>query len=306
MAHTPDRARQLERIPVLYSPRQVAKTTSFSRSPEKPGLVVEDWLEAQFPIELIAPEPVSRSTLKLAHDPAFVDGILDLKRRNGFGETSERVAASLPYTVGSMLSAARTALANGRVAVSPSSGFHHAGFATACAFCTFNGLMVTTMALLAEQLIERVAILDCDYHYGDGTDELIERLGVEGQVCNITAGRGYELRAKPFLEALPTIMERLSGVDLILYQAGADPHVDDPLGGFLTTDEMRRRDRIVFAAAHRLGIPIAWNLAGGYQDPLSLVVELHRNTMEACVGEYLGHWDQPGVCEGAVEVSGLA
>ena len=32
----------------------------------------------------------------------------------------------------------------------------------------------------------------------------------------------------------------MSGRLLVLYQAGADPHVNDPLGGFLTTEEMMR------------------------------------------------------------------
>jgi hypothetical protein len=37
--------------------------------------------------------------------------------------------------------------------------------------------------------------------------------------------------------------------DIILYQAGADTHVDDPLGGLLTSDQMRERDRIMFSPA---------------------------------------------------------
>jgi hypothetical protein len=38
-------------------------------------------------------------------------------------------------------------------------------------------------------------------------------------------------------------------------QAGADPHEDDPLGGYLTTKEMRERDHMVFDAAKTAGIP---------------------------------------------------
>jgi acetoin utilization deacetylase AcuC-like enzyme len=71
---------------------------------------------------------------------------------------------------------------------------------------------------------------------------------------------------------------------LVLYQAGADTHVDDPLGGLLTTEQMRERDRIMFSVAHELGIPLAWNLAGGYQvEPdgsIPKVVQLHLNTFE--------------------------
>jgi acetoin utilization deacetylase AcuC-like enzyme len=83
--------------------------------------------------------------------------------------------------------------------------------------------------------------------------------------------------------------------DLILYQAGADPHVDDPLGGWLTTEQLRERDRRVFAAAVEWHVPVAWNLAGGYQRTedggIGPVLEIHRNTMRECAAAYLtaGH-----------------
>jgi acetoin utilization deacetylase AcuC-like enzyme len=70
---------------------------------------------------------------------------------------------------------------------------------------------------------------------------------------------------------------------LVLYQAGADVHVDDPLGGVLTTEQMIERDRIVFDAARVSETPIAWDLARGYQEPLAKVVGLHVNTLRECV-----------------------
>ena len=73
----------------------------------------------------------------------------------------------------------------------------------------------------------------------------------------------------------------------MLYQAGADPHVDDPLGGWLTTAQLHERDRRVFAAARRIGLPVAWNLAGGYQSPLRKVLDIHDNTLRACAGVFL-------------------
>ena len=70
----------------------------------------------------------------------------------------------------------------------------------------------------------------------------------------------------------------------MLCQAGADPHIDDPLGGTLTTAQMRERDRTVF---QQLGhLPMVWNLAGGYQvvkgdteaQRMEPVLALHRET----------------------------
>jgi len=75
--------------------------------------------------------------------------------------------------------------------------------------------------------------------------------------------------------------------DVVLYQAGADPHVDDPLGGWLTTEQLRRRDARVFQTFARLGVPVAWNLAGGYQrEPdgsIPKVLEIHDNTAIECL-----------------------
>ncbi len=43
------------------------------------------------------------------------------------------------------------------------------------------------------------------------------------------------------------------------------------------------RDRLVFRAARDLRIPLVWNLAGGYQEPLRRVLDIHDNTARACV-----------------------
>ena len=74
---------------------------------------------------------------------------------------------------------------------------------------------------------------------------------------------------------------------MVLYQAGADPHVDDPLGGWLTSDQLAERDRLVFSGCAAMGLPVAWNLAGGYQSPLEKVLAIHDETLRACAAVYL-------------------
>ena len=273
-------------IPVFFHPGQVAPADPASPSPYKPRQVVADWLARQFPIRIETPVPATRDQLALAHDRTFVDEVLDLAIDNGFYNRSAEVAASLPWTSGSFLSAARAALANRQVAVSPTSGFHHACHARAGGFCTFNGLMVAAIALLREGAVRRIGILDCDQHYGNGTDDIIRRLGLEEQVRHATAGQGYPMRAEPFLAQLPRLVADFADCDLLMYQAGADPHVNDPLGGFLSTKQLLERDRLVFRTTALHGIPVVWNLAGGYQDPVARVIEIHANTMQACVEAY--------------------
>lgn len=272
---------QDKKIPVFYRPEMCADADSFSKSPTKPALVVDAWQSAGIPIEIKSFDPLTRSEIAVAHDRQMVDDVLDLKIPNGFGNKSAAVAASLPYTSGSMRAAVHAAMENGIGAVSPTSGFHHAGYDFNGGFCTFNGLMIAAIPLLMDGW--KVGILDLDMHWGNGTDDIIGR-GISNteQIPHYHQSSTAVFGVEAWLHNLPSIIAHQFGkCDVVLYQAGADPHVDDPLGGWLTTEQLFERDRIVFKTLRELRIPCAWNLAGGYQDPLSKVIEIHSNTMRA-------------------------
>lgn len=278
----------MQTIEVVYSPAMVAPAQGSSPSAAKPTVVVQAW-QSEFPgISLTAPVPVTVAEICRAHDADYVEGVLALVLPNGFGTISAEVATSLPYTTGAMLTAARRSLVMRRPVAAPCSGFHHAGWAQGGGYCTFNGLMITALALQAEHPGIRIGILDYDYHYGDGTDDILEHLGCRN-IEHITAGRRWqhERQSEAFLAAINEHLQQLSDCDVVLYQAGADPHIDDPLGGFLTTEQMAERDWRVFSGLSARGIPVAWNLAGGYQRPLSRVIKLHVNSMRRCI-ESLG------------------
>jgi acetoin utilization deacetylase AcuC-like enzyme len=274
----------LQNIPVFYLEHLLAETSSFSPSASKPRHVLAAWRKAGLPMAVHPFAPASELDLCLAHDPVYVRGVLDGTLPNGFGDTSREVARSLPFTTGAMMAAARASLRAG-CGCAPVSGFHHAHYDSAGGYCTFNGLVITAQKLLSEGVVQRVLILDCDMHYGDGTDQILERLAVRESVTNATFGRWFDQpsHAGAYLQRLRETVARFDSYDLVLYQAGADVHVDDPLGGVLTTEQMIERDRIVFDAARSSETPITWNLAGGYQEPLAKVVDLHVNTLRECV-----------------------
>ncbi len=180
----------IESIPVFYTAKMLADAKSFSPSAAKPRAVLESWCALGVPLAVEEPARVSEKQLCLAHDEDFVRGILSGAEPNGFGNTSPAVARSLLYTSGAMLAAARAAIANGDVAVASCAGFHHAGLDSARGYCTFNGLMVAAQALTAAGEIRRIGILDFDNHYGDGTDEIIQRLKLR-HVVHYTAGQHW-------------------------------------------------------------------------------------------------------------------
>jgi len=67
--------------------------------------------------------------------------------------------------------------------------------------------------------------------------------------------------------------------DLVIYNAGVDSHINDPLGGDLTTEQIKERDTIVLEILRQLNIPVAVSLAGGYQKDqqgrIEAVLHLH-------------------------------
>lgn len=287
------------RLAVHYTPEMVADAASYSPSAGKPALVMDSWARLGLPLDVRAPSPVSQHQLCLAHDRDFVAGVLEGRVRNGFGNRLASVASSLPYTSGAMLAAARDALANGWGAIAPCSGFHHAGYDFAGGYCTFNGLMVAAAVLLGEGSVRKVGIVDFDQHWGDGTDHIIRRLGLRERVLHYSPTRdfGRPQQAEAFLARLPDLLRPFADCDLVLYQAGADPHVDDPLGGWMTTDQLHRRDEKVFGALRAWGVPVAWNLAGSYQrdaqGSIEPVLAIHDNTLRAFANTWNIRADAP-------------
>lgn len=281
-------APQLSSLKVLFSEDMVSDSgTRASPSDKKPRAVADALSSTGWPIELIAPEPTSVADLSKVHDPTFVEEVLQLKRRNGFGSISASVSRSLVYTCGACYGSARIALKDG-ISASLTSGFHHAGPQAGRGFCTFNGLMATAVQLLDEGRVDKIAIVDCDYHYGDGTQKIIDSQTLGSRVLHHSFGLHYRrpAQAEAYLDAVQGLRASFEKLrpDIVIYQAGADVHVDDPLGGLLTTEQMRARDRAMFSIARDLSIPITWNLAGGYQmeidGSIPRVIQLHLITFE--------------------------
>ena len=264
--------------PVFYRPEMSVGTDSHSTSSSKPKRTVEDWLASSaikskdvFSFELASPED-----LYAAHSSRYVDGVMTCQIANGFGNRDVTIAASLPHTTGSMLAAAQHVAEHGGYACSPTSGFHRAGYDFGGGFCTFNGLMVAAIDL--DRMGKKVGILDCDAHYGDGTQHIIDTLGLS-RIRHHTFGKLHPpgRQSRGTLHWLFHAIDDLAHCDVVLYQAGADPFVDDPLGGQMSFKELVVRDLFVFNQLKN----VAWNLAGGYcpQTPL-----IHHYTLLAAQG----------------------
>ena len=285
----------MQKIPVFYCDQLSVESLGYSPSAAKPKKVVEDWLTSRLPIDVRFFEPATVNDLSDVHSREFVNGILQGAIRNGHRNTNRNVARSCLLTVGAFVAAAEDAVSNGKTACAPVSGFHHASYDSCKGFCTFNGLMAAAWKMLARDWL--VAIIDCDAHYGDGTQNIINHKKLHDRVYHWTYGRDIPAafswdKFQKQIEGFVTrfLEESEPGKRIVLYQAGADVHVDDPLGPGqhgMFDSEMRRRDLLIFETCQQNQLPIAWNLAGGYQrgadGGIPKVVELHHATMEECV-----------------------
>jgi acetoin utilization deacetylase AcuC-like enzyme len=281
----------MNKLKVFYVPEQNAKKNeSYSPSATKPRLLMDQWVTNKYPITITKFDGFDVHDLIHAHDSDYVTDVLELHCDNGFGNRLPEVRDSLLHTNASMYYAARNAFLNNEVTCSPTSGFHHAGYDFNGGFCTFNGLMVASTKLLSLGA-KKIGIVDLDAHYGNGTDDIIKRLNLKDKIRHYTYGGDGHItvdNAEKWLYGkLVSELNKFKDCDIILYQAGADAYFKDPLkAGALTKDQLRIRDSTVFSIFKELGIPVAWNLAGGYSTPIQEVLDIHNATLEECVRVY--------------------
>ncbi len=252
-------------------------------------------------VVLQEPEPLSVEQLGTIHARDYVEAVRTgapraLAESNGFSWDAglwEAVCASN----GGAVAAALHALANRVHAGSLSSGLHHARRGRGAGFCTFNGLALAAYAAL-DAGAERVLVLDLDAHCGGGTHSLIEDCPAIVQLdVAVSAVDSYEPRAgtrssldivNRATDYLPTLRTRLAALedrafDLVLYNAGMDPHEWSAIGGLdgIDVEVIAERERAVFDWARRRGVGAAFVLAGGYEGSRldrETLVGLHRLT----------------------------
>lgn len=226
----------------------------------KPGLLMNA-VRHEPECEVLSPTLLSAKDFCAAHDPRYVADVFSGRRANGFGNVRTDVLEQVVAANSCFVTAAEVALERG-VAFAPVSGFHHAGYSSNFGYCTFNGLMIAAERLWCACKVRQILILDFDGHYGDGTDDIIDMLGLSDSITHLT-------RHKPFEEAEQATAAALSAIgelpDLVMLQAGADSLLSDPFGaGYFTNEQWVERDQKIFRACKSLGVPIVWNLAGGY------------------------------------------
>jgi len=227
--------------------------------------------------------PYDHHDFEEAHSRKYVRGVLEGTIPNGFDTIDAELTNSLRYTSAGHWAAALHVLRPGGVACSATQGFHHAHHDDGYGYCTFNGLAITAIKALRNGA-ENVLIIDGDGHYGDGTEDVLDRLMLRGRVMHITQpdiGRPIHSSWNAAMwESFAKDLIRRSGAGIILYQAGADAWDQDPYGvGYLSKEGLAARDRGIFTAARDAEVGLVWNLAGGYAKPMQNTIDIHLQTL---------------------------
>ncbi len=285
-------------IHIVHHPGYVSPAAPGSRFRfDKYGLVMRALEETGAPLTLYTPEPMPRVWLEAVHDPVYVAEVLAAtvprakEREIGFPVTP-RIALRAQLSPGGTWLAARLALHHGYAANS-AGGSHHARHGSGAGYCVFNDLAVAANRLIAEGDAARVLILDLDVHQGDGTARLTSgradiftfsmhaernfpaRKAISSRDVALPDGTGDGDYLAILADELPPILDAFRP-DLILYQAGVDPHREDKLGRLALTDAgLAARDRYVMREARRHGIPLASTLGGGYGEDRMAIARRH-------------------------------
>lgn len=293
---------------ISYSDRYMVPLASTHPFPMSKYRLVRERLLAEGSIteqHLIEPLLASDEDILLVHSEDYwfrcVRGDLTAQevRRIGFPWSEALVNRSRAAVQGTIL-AAKSALRDG-VASNLAGGTHHAYPDHGEGYCVLNDIAIAARALWRDGLVERIAIIDCDVHQGNGTAAIFQddpdvfTFSIHGEKnfparkeqsrldIHLPDGVGDEEYLAILREQIPRILDNFKP-DFVFYQAGVDPFKHDRLGRLkLTLDGLKRRDRLVIAACRNRGLPVATTMGGGYAKDINDTVEAHCNTVRVAL-----------------------
>jgi acetoin utilization deacetylase AcuC-like enzyme len=220
--------------------------------------------------KLIWKKPVKfdQSFLINTHSPKYIDLVSKSFPENGLafldGDTvvSPGSKEATKDAVGSIISAIdgvqQKEFKNAFCAVRPPG--HHAEKDKAMGFCIYNNVAVGANYLIKKYNYSKVAIIDFDVHHGNGTQDIFydnekvlyisthqypyypgsgseKEIGKFNNVLNIPLEAGTT--AEEYLNAYELVLKKLKEFkpEFLLFSAGFDAHIDDPLAQLRLSSE---------------------------------------------------------------------
>ena len=259
------------------------------------------------------PHAATDEELAKAHDAVYINrikkGLLTTQeiRRIGFPWSAELVERSR-RSCGATIEACGQAIRDG-VAIHLAGGTHHAFHNYGEGYCLFNDSVVASRVVQSEEKVERIIIIDCDVHKGNGTASILaddpsiftfsihgkKNFPFDNEKSDLDIPLDDNTDDAAYLKALEEGLSHAFTVtkpDIALYLAGADPYTTDRFGRLaLTKQGLTERDKLVFDHCLGEGIPIAITMAGGYAENVNDTVDIHFQTVKTALN-YQHEWVQ--------------
>ena len=288
---------------VFYSPSYYADIGDAHIFPIRKFELVRDQLLRDGTLsfdEIVEPQPAALDDVLLVHTHDYVsrlrNGQLTSReiRRLGLPWSESLVRRSF-YAVGGTVSASQVALEDG-YASNLAGGTHHAFAERGEGFCVLNDVAIAIRTLRKKKLANRVAIVDCDVHQGNGTATIFAG-DDETFSFSMHGANNYPLfKAESSLDVeledgtndqsyLDSLAQHLLSVfehepEIVFYLAGADPFAGDKLGKLsLSIPGLRERDSYVLQQCFEHEVPVVTVMSGGYGKVLDDTIEIHCNTI---------------------------
>ncbi|MCH2214536.1 MAG: histone deacetylase [Flavobacteriales bacterium] len=246
------------------------------------------------------PECISEERVLRVHSNEYLAKLMNCQlskkeeRATGFPLSNQLVKRELMISQGT-IQAVDFAIQSG-VSGNIAGGTHHAYRDRGEGFCLLNDIAIGSSYALNELRLKKILVVDLDVHQGNGTAKIFEN-NPYVFTFSMHGAKNYPLHKeksdldiplpdgttdleylKILRETLPDLMDEVSP-DLIFFQSGVDILDSDKLGRLaLTINGSKQRDLIVFSEAKKRGIPVVFNMGGGYSKKISIIIEAHANT----------------------------
>ncbi len=295
--------------PLVYHPDYVTPLPDGHRFPMAKFGILHDLLVREGVVDRVyQPALPSAEWIELVHTPAYVqsyrDGSIAEKAMRKIGlPWSPGLVNRTQIALSGTTLAARLALEFG-LAGNAAGGTHHAFPSYGSGFCIFNDLAMATQVLRQEGLVKRVLIVDLDVHQGDGTAAIFQNdpnvftfsmhCGINfpstKQASDLDVPLTEGMEDDEYLQTLARYLPDLLAAfrpDLVLYDAGVDPHISDRLGKLALSDRgLFCRDMQVLSTCVGAGYPVAYVIGGGYSADLASLVYRHSLVFRAANAVY--------------------
>ncbi|MGF1729554.1 histone deacetylase family protein [Photobacterium kasasachensis] len=266
-------------------------------------LIDEMKLDQESEILFCQPEVIDVDELKALHHPDYIEALFSnalpaaKMRRIGFPWSQQLVKRTLTSTAGTKLTVDLASQYG--IGIHLSGGYHHAHHDFGSGFCLVNDLAFAARHALTLDNIDKVMIIDCDVHQGDGTATLLrdddniitfsvhcdKNFPARKPASDIDLALPKHTSTSEYLETFESILNLALAQhqpDFIIYDAGVDIHQHDELGYFdVCLDGIYRRDLLVLNRCRQADIPIAAVVGGGYRQDHQQLVELHAQLVHA-------------------------